>query len=179
MRIFNTVFCLLIFSFSFCQNLIVNKQADYRVSTIKYSINDNDSGVAVFDIIKNDTVTVVLGKGGMDAYIFKLQITDNLITSKISKWTDYPMYDGKHSMELEIKSYDIEINKTSFAKGDTIKGKFKVVTEPNKYVAESTLIGEIHHIIGGNLYKWTGSQYWHDTSFKNGVFVKVKQEEED
>ncbi len=169
MKIFNLIFFFLVALLPVKNRIIINKNLDVNKTEIKFGKEDDNTETYCMDVISNDTITIYAGKKGLSGYTFKLQIIQDAKDLKIIRWTDYPAYDGKSSFNLPLKSYKVELNKNSYQPGDTLKAAFLIKAGQHKFQHEKIKIeGEIHHIIGGNYYKWHGGKSEYQKYWKNG-----------
>ncbi|MCO6148534.1 hypothetical protein [Flavobacterium sp. NRK1] len=154
------------------QKIKVNKNLAVEQSKIFYKgYEPNKRQLYCYDIMNNDTITVYIVKPALEGYTFKLQFFKGNVVPKVVKITDYPAFDGKSSIELELSKSELEINDTVFKSGDTLRVKFMVISKDHRYYEKKKFKGEIFHIIGGNRYVWENGKSIHHKFWKNGKTV--------
>ena len=161
----------------YSQKLIVDNKIKTIAPKVQFSNDDKNLKINCIDIIKSDTITLSMGKGRFEIYHLDLIMVGDQVVPKMYYWADYPMFDGKSSIELTISDYRLELNKKSYVAGDTIMGSFSITTVPNKYQKKMRIKGDVFHVIGGNYFTWNGSTSTHNKYFHNGKNVFVKSDD--
>ena len=150
------------------ENLNVNK-------CIFYYKGARDGMLQCVDKINGDTIKLFMNRRGFAGYTFNLNLIGNEKKISVYQWSDYPQFDGEFSIKLPHKRYRLTVNKKYFKVGDTLKAKFFVVTEKNKFSNKMKFEGEIYHIIGGNLFSWSGGNYYRNPIYNNGFPLPKKE----
>jgi len=156
-------------------DVTINKNLKVNGSTFSYKGIRNNSTLHCGDKIKGDTINIFMGKGRYAGYFFNLSLIRNEKKISIRQWSDYPQFDGQSSVKLPVERYKLTINKNNFKTGDTLKAKFFVVTEENKFSKKMKFKGEIYHIIGGNLFGWSEGHSDKNERYINGFPLRQKE----
>ncbi|KGO85483.1 hypothetical protein Q765_15760 [Flavobacterium rivuli WB 3.3-2 = DSM 21788] len=127
------------------------------------------------DKINGDTINLFMGRRGFAGYTFNLNLIGSEKKISVHQWSDYPQFDGEILIKLPNKRYRLTVNKKYFKVGDTLKAKFFVVTEENKFSNKMKFEGEIYHIIGGNLFSWSGGNSYRNPIYNNGFPLPKKE----
>lgn len=163
---------ILFFSFNIAsQNINIDK--DLKIKQVNIIFNpdyDNPNRIHCSDIIKNDSITIYLGKSGLGGYSLRLRQYKGKITPKIIRWTDYPAFDGKSSVELEIKRYNITMSSPTFKPGDTLNVSFKIKLKKGKFSDGRIIEGSFLHLIGNNKFVWDDNVPRNESDFYRKQF---------
>uniref|UniRef100_UPI00404A0E39 hypothetical protein n=1 Tax=Flavobacterium sp. TaxID=239 RepID=UPI00404A0E39 len=108
-----------------------------------------------FDNKQTDSLIVTIGTVGTSVTAIKIDLTDKPKVY-ITLWSDYAEFNGKETLDVELESYDLELNATEFKKGDRIMGRIK---GKSKTISNSIgnyqikFNGEFNHTIGKLMIK--------------------------
>lgn len=110
---------------------------------------------STFDNRITDSLVVSIGTVGTSVTVIQIDLTEKPKVY-ISLWSDYAEYNGKNTLEVELKFYNLELNATEFKNGDRIMGRIKGKSKPitnslGEYQIE--INGEFSHIIGKLMMK--------------------------
>ncbi len=152
--------------------IIVDESLRVNKTTLAYDEKANER-INCLDMIKGDTIEVYLSAIAFEGYTLNLKLIGNKKAISMIHWSDYGQFDGRISVEMPLKKFELYINKDNFKQGDTLKAKFSVKTAKDKYYGKVKIDGTIYHIIGGNLFRWKDTDYYKDPIYKNG-FPKNK-----
>ncbi|MBZ9651831.1 hypothetical protein [Psychroflexus montanilacus] len=138
------------------QNIKIN--SDFKVDSTEIKIIKSDFdyyAYSTFDNKKTDSLIVTIGNVGTSVTAIKIDLTEKPKVY-ITLWSDYAEFNGKETLDVELESYDLELNATQFKKGDRIMGRIKGKSKPilnsfGDYQIEFD--GEFKHIIGKLMVK--------------------------
>ena len=167
--------CFVSLLLSVKSDVTINGNLNINKTTFYYKGLSVGNMLKCGDKIKGDSINIFMEMRGFGGYTFNLSLIGSKKTVSVYQWSDYPQFDDNYSYELVNKKYKLVINKNIFKPGDTLKAKFYVVTEKNKFSNQMKFKGEIFHIIGGNLFSWSGSNYSKNPIYRNGFPLPKKE----
>jgi len=113
-----------------------------------------------YDNKKTDSLIVSISTVGTSTTAIEIELLKNP-KIYISLFSDYMQYKGKHIMNVDFESYELELNSTEFQLGDKIMGRIKGISKPIKNRNGEYQIkfeGEFMHIIGKLMIKKKADQ---------------------
>lgn len=139
------------------QNLKIDSDLKvYSTYLIFEKRNEIRNGFSSFDNKKNDSLSVSFGTVGVTVISLKIDFLAGNIKPKLVLWSDAPDFNGSHTLEVELISYDLTLNKTDFESGDIFMGE--IVAESNSITDfigdyQIKIKGHFKHIIGKTMIK--------------------------
>jgi len=138
------------------QNVKIN--TEIKVDSTEVKIIESDFiyyAYSTFDNNETDSLIVTIGNVGTSVTAIKVDLTDGPKVY-LTLWSDYAEFKGKETLNVELESYDLELNATEFKKGDRIMGRIKGKSKPisnsiGEYQIEFN--GEFSHTIGKLMIK--------------------------
>ncbi len=138
------------------QNLIINSDLTVDSTNLTFEKrNQIKNGFSSFDNKKPDSLTVSFGTIGTTVSALEIHFIDN-IKPKLVLWSDAPDFNGSNTLEVELDSYNLTLNKTDFEIGDIIMGE---ITAESDVIADLIgdyrikIKGHFKHIIGKTMIK--------------------------
>jgi len=154
-----------IFSFIVNQENKIIIDSNFKTTETQISVFSDNSKQEVLksNIAKN--LNVYFTNAGFGGASLNLSFNDK-IEPKLSLWSDYNEFDDKDTVEIELESYKITINKNRFNIGDTIMGTIESFSKKSKFIKNNgslKLKGDFFGIIGKTiLYKKNGQKFIYD-----------------
>ena len=126
-----------------------------RLNDSVYEINSS------LDNINNDTLTITFSFYGESGFGIQLVFIDS-IYPKAYIYTDNPAYNGHSYKTIELKNFDLVLNKKTFNVGDTLMGKIECLSYPIEELSDKKglyMKGTLKHIIGKIIRVENGKTY--------------------
>ncbi|WP_242133456.1 hypothetical protein [Aestuariivivens marinum] len=137
------------------KNIIINSQFRTSKTDLKVNINNGLSEVLHSSMCNDrlDSLSIIISNIGLGGSSLRILI-NNQINPKIVLWSDYEQYNNKHTVDIELESYDLTLNKRKFNLGDTIMGYIKCESKPSNFVKNNASLqieGDFFSIVGKSI----------------------------
>lgn len=175
----NFIITLLLFaSFinGYSQKVIINQNVAANDTNLVISSGEVYDHCIVHDHTEDDRIMIRISQRGHAGYCIHFSLYKGKIIPDVSRWSDYGQFNGRFQTNLGIEEYTIEFNQESYAVGDTIKAKYKIVLDDGEFAKGKVITGELYHIINNNCFIWHNKKYSNDGWYKQYMERKKKKD---
>ena len=162
------------FTNTYCQKVVVNQDLPVDHTTVAISSGEVYNHCVVHDRTEDERIMIRISQRGYAGYCIHFSLYKGVIIPDVSRWSDVGEFDGKSQTNVGIEEYTIELNQESYAIGDTIKAKYKIILDDGKFAKGKIITGELYHIINNNCFIWDDKKYSNDGWYKDYMERKKK-----